>query len=66
MRQFLDLIIAPPQYHSNGRLKTSEVSNTYRRLKSSAGDVVSLSAVATASRTDANYTLTDLIQRVRG
>jgi len=66
MRQFLDLIIAPPQYHSNGRLKSSEVSNKHRKLKSSAGDVVSLSVVAAASRTDANYALTDFIQRMRG
>jgi len=30
-------------YHSNGRLKNSEVSNRYRRTKSSAGDVISFS-----------------------
>ena len=30
-----------PQYRSDGRLKSSEVSDKFRRLKSSAGDVVS-------------------------
>ena len=31
----------PSQYHSNGRLKSSEVTQRFRKEKSSAGDVVS-------------------------
>jgi len=49
----LDLVYL---YHSNGRLKTSEVSEKFRKIKSSPGDVISFSGC------DDNQTSADVVK----
>jgi hypothetical protein len=64
MARFL-LLIRTSQYRSDGRLKKSEVTERFRKLKSSSGDVVSLVVIATANMAQADPNLTDIFQRVR-